>query len=321
MWQAFRRSKKDECSKTRDMLSGYMDRGLDPEEEARVEEHLSTCRGCREELESLRATVALLRHMPEVTPSKSFAVAPVKPLPGRRALPALRLAAAGAVVLLVLAFAADWTGLFQGGIVSNPRYGADTLDFGNAEMIEEGESYWVVAGAANSLSDNSAVPVDLVVPDHTDNVQVALESLETNGIMYATSSVTDEGPQLVLTEGVSGTGAWGEPRAYSVVSADDAGYSPFATNDSSRTLSFKAIIDEQDGVFLNMVPATSDNSVLYSFPLGDAHREVKPADDDDWLRFLELNLIALVVVLGGATAALWLRRRRARAAEASYNRR
>ncbi len=86
MWRAFRRFKKDECSRTRGMLSGYMDRRLNPEELARVEEHLRTCQGCREELESLRATVALLHRLPEVTPSRSFAVAPVAPVPGRRAL-------------------------------------------------------------------------------------------------------------------------------------------------------------------------------------------------------------------------------------------
>ncbi len=84
MWRAFRRSKKDRCSGTRGALSGYVDGHLNPEEEARIEEHLNTCRGCREDLESLRATVALLRSLPEVTPSRSFAVAPVKPLPGRR---------------------------------------------------------------------------------------------------------------------------------------------------------------------------------------------------------------------------------------------
>ena len=113
MWRAFRRSEKNECSKTRDLLSGYMDQRLNPEEVAHVEGHLGTCPGCREEMESLRATVALLHRLPEVTPSRSFAVSPVRPLPGRRALPALRFATAGVVLLLVLAFAADQTNVVE----------------------------------------------------------------------------------------------------------------------------------------------------------------------------------------------------------------
>jgi len=38
--------------------------------------------------------------------------------------------------------------------VSNPRYGADTLDFGGKEMIEEGDSFWVVAGVKHRLPFN-----------------------------------------------------------------------------------------------------------------------------------------------------------------------
>ncbi len=318
MWQAFRRFKKDECSRTRAMLSGYMDRRLNPEELTRVEEHLRTCQGCREELESLRATVALLHRLPEVTPSRSFAVAPVKPVPGRRALRGLRFATAGAAVLLVLAFAADRTDLFQQNPFSNPQFGPSTLDFGSARTSEEGESYWVVSGVKNSVDPQSETPVDvdLVVPDGSDNVYVAVRSLTYDGVIYGTvEAVPDETLQLVVTESASEADARGEADEYTVVQGSAVQPSKFATNSTEAPSAIDSIIKGQVGTYLNMVPAASDNSVLYSFYLERPQREFKAAPDHDWLRPLEYGLIGMVVVLGGATLALWFRQRRRKAAE------
>jgi hypothetical protein len=309
MWRAFRRSEKDECSKTRDLLSGYMDQRLNPEEVAHVEGHLRTCPGCREELESLRATVALLHRLPEVTPSRSFAVAPVRPLPGRRALPALRFATAGVVLLLVLAFAVDQTNLFHAGDPS-------TLSFGPAVTSEEEEAYWTVPGERNEIADPEAMTkaseVNLVVPDGSDNVDVAVNSLATDGVIYgAIEFGPDEVPQLVLTEGDTGAATRADAVQFTVVSDSGAKQSPFATNSAEVTSYLDSIMEGQDGPFLNMVPV-SDNEVLYSFDLNGAQREVKAARDNDWLRPLEYGLIGLAVILGGATAALWLRQRRQR---------
>ena len=314
MWQAFWRP-KDECSRIRDVLSGYVDRGLSTEETARVEEHLSRCQGCREELESLRATVALLHRLPEVTPSRRFALAPVKPMLGRRVLPALRFAAAGTALLLVLAFAADWTGLFRGGIVSNPRFGADTLDFGGNEMIEEGDSFWVVAGVVNSLSDNAQGSMDLVVPNHTDNVYVAVDSLVDDGVIYgAMESDPDEVPQIALMRVDEGTASGEDLEKLAVVTASSSEEHRFSTNDGA-TYYWSSIIEKQDASYLNML--SSDNSELYSFNLKAAKKEVMAAKETDWLRPLEYSLIGLVAVLGVAMAALWLRQRRARVIEVS----
>jgi len=311
MWRAFRRSEKDECSKARELLSGYMDQRLNPEEVAHVEGHLRTCLGCREELESLRATVALLHRLPEVAPSKSFAVAPVRPLPGRRALTALRFATAGAVLLLVLAFAADRTDLFQ-------QRGPSTLSYGPAVISEEEEAYWLVPGEIrNSVDPSSETPVNLVVPDQTDNVDAAVNSLATGGVVYGNMvSIPDEVPQLVLTEGENGTSTRGEAEQFTVVSGSGDTQNKFATSDAAVPSALDSIIKGQDGLFLNMVPVGSDN-VLYSFDLGESQREVKAARENDWLRPLEYGLLGLAMVLGGAAVALWLRQRRARVVEVS----
>jgi hypothetical protein len=321
MWQSFRRFKKDECSRTRAMLSGYIDRRLNPEELTQVEEHLRTCQGCREEQESLRATVVLLHRLPEVTPSRSFALAPVKQLPGRMVLPALRFATAGAVLLLVAAFAVDGTGAFEGGIVSNPRYDSDALGIWGAGVTsEEGDSYWVVAGEENNIDAKSLTRVELVVPDGSDNVETAVKSLTSNGVVRAnTVAFPDEVAQIALMEGEEGSVHAGEVVEFAVVTASDNDRSPFATNSTEAKSALDSIMEKQIGTYLNMVPAASDNNVLYSFNLGKAQKEVIAAKDTDWLRFLEYNLIGLVVVLGWATAALWLRQRRARVTEVSDN--
>ena len=317
MWRAFRRSEKDECSKTRDMLSGYADRRLNPEDAARVEGHLRTCLGCREELESLRATVALLHRLPEVTPSRSFAVAPVRPLPGRRALPALRFATAGVVLLLVLAFAADRTDLFRQNPLSNPNFGPSTLDFGPAKTSEEGEAYWSVAGVKNSVDPDSETPVELVVPDGSDNVVMAVTSLAVanNGVLYGKAVMSYEVAQVVLSEGGEGSGGGGEVEQFTVVPAPVDEESSFATNDAGTTgnaLVWRSYMVGQDGPYLNML--NSDNSQFYSFDLSNSRREFKTAPGHDWLRLVQYGLIGLAVILGGATAALWLRQRRQRVA-------
>lgn len=316
MWRAFRRSEKDECSKARELLFGYMDQRLSPEEVARVEGHLRTCLRCREELVSLRAMVALLHRLPEVTPSRSFAVAPVRPVPGRRALTALRFATAGAVLLLVLAFAADRTELFKDGMLSSPQYGPSTLDFGSTGSSEEGEPYWLVSGVRNSIDLQSETPVELVVPDHTDNVDAAVTSLATDGVVYgAMESGPHEVLQLVLMEAESEGATRGDAEAFAVVPASSDTHGKFATNDAAVPSALDSIMRGQEGSYLNIL--SSDNEELYSFNLGDSRREVKAARDNDWLRPLEYGLIGLVVVLGGATAALWLKQRRARAVEVS----
>ncbi|TFH47716.1 MAG: hypothetical protein E4G89_07485, partial [Methanothrix sp.] len=296
MWRAFRRSEKDECSKTRELLSGYMDQRLNPEEVAHVEGHLRNCPGCREELEWLRATVVLLHRLPEVTPSRSFAVAPVRPLPGRRALPAFRFATAGVVLLLVLAFAGDQTNMFHAGDPS-------TLSFGPAVTSEEEEAYWTVPGERNEIADPEAMTkaseVNLVVPDGSDNVYTAVNSLVTAGVLYGSVvSSPDEVPQLVLEEdaeaaSLSATSAQAFLVAAQANDNADGGTNRFSINGEDS----KGTVDGQNGAVLNMVPV-SDNNVLYSFDLKEAQREVKAAGDNDWLRPLQYGLIGLVVILG-----------------------
>lgn len=100
-------------------LAEYLDGRLAGTPLARVDQRLASCATCREELDSLRTTVSLLNHLPEVVPTRSFTMAtpppqPALPLPS----PLFRMpqwayagAAATAAVVLAALISADATGV------------------------------------------------------------------------------------------------------------------------------------------------------------------------------------------------------------------
>ncbi|NLE89327.1 MAG: hypothetical protein GX602_00070, partial [Dehalococcoidales bacterium] len=60
--------------KEREQLTSYIDGELGDKEQAQLELHLESCRSCREEYDSLRQTVSLLQHMPEVSSERTFRI-------------------------------------------------------------------------------------------------------------------------------------------------------------------------------------------------------------------------------------------------------
>ena len=95
----------DRHRRWQEKLSAYIDERLDPSGRQELERHLAECSSCQEELESLRATVALLRQMPQMPVPRSFRLTEA-PLP--RTLPwtvryvaPLRYATAAAAVLFL----------------------------------------------------------------------------------------------------------------------------------------------------------------------------------------------------------------------------
>ena len=103
------------------MLSDYIDGELEPGARDALEEHLAGCPSCSEELESLRATVLMLRRMPEVEAPRSFRLAPepastATPFPERPVfLWAMRVSTALAVVAFTVMVAGNVSGLWEGG--------------------------------------------------------------------------------------------------------------------------------------------------------------------------------------------------------------
>lgn len=67
---------------TMEQLSAFLDKQLPPSEQAFVDAHLHSCKQCRLALADLRATVALVRAMPQPALPRSFTLpANVTPLP------------------------------------------------------------------------------------------------------------------------------------------------------------------------------------------------------------------------------------------------
>lgn len=112
--------------KLRESLSAYLDGELSPAQARAVESHLERCRACREELEGLRMVARTLRSLPQVDPSRSFALGPEaadlakRPSPLRRLEVGLRLATAGLAVALAIVLVADLRG---GGPGQSPQEG------------------------------------------------------------------------------------------------------------------------------------------------------------------------------------------------------
>ncbi|MBI4302034.1 MAG: zf-HC2 domain-containing protein [Chloroflexi bacterium] len=113
-----KRWRKNQHQRVLQLLSEYIDGRLSREKVLMVEEHTQKCASCRQYLESLRTTVALLHRVADVEPPRSFALseteasAPSSSL-ARLQPKALRWATAFTAFLLVLVFAGDSLHLFE----------------------------------------------------------------------------------------------------------------------------------------------------------------------------------------------------------------
>lgn len=145
------------------MLSEYLDGRLNPGSKAKADRELASCAVCREELDSLQATVSLLELLPEVPLPRSFtlAAAPAMENHGRPAdrpgpwfLSPPSWAYAGAASLAGLALAvlisADATGLLMSGA---------TLEATTAAEAPTAVFESRAAAPPSSLQDASATPV------------------------------------------------------------------------------------------------------------------------------------------------------------------
>jgi hypothetical protein len=104
-------------------LTEYMDDRLEAGALVRADRQLASCEVCRDELESLRGAVVLLRQLPMEAPRRSFTMAAPPPeLVRYRPAPPLRLpqwafagAASVAAIVLAVLVSADATGLLAPG--------------------------------------------------------------------------------------------------------------------------------------------------------------------------------------------------------------
>lgn len=109
-------------SRLRGLLSSYIDDRVSDAEARQVQQHVSACEDCRSELDSLRGTVGLLRTLPQLEASRSFALTeePAPVGPSRHTPWAAALATSVAGLLLVALLLGDVLGILTQSGASKP---------------------------------------------------------------------------------------------------------------------------------------------------------------------------------------------------------
>ena len=155
---------KNRHGRWQERLSAYLDAQLEPLERRKLERHLASCNSCREELESLRATVALLRRVPQVAVPRSFRLTE-EPMPVgvpwtvRYTVP-LRYAAAAAGLLFLVVAVGDLV-TSDGGLTRPVGPEQDAVSPPPADApVTEAASQEIEAPSALS-----AVPEEEVLPE------------------------------------------------------------------------------------------------------------------------------------------------------------
>ncbi|NQW24167.1 MAG: hypothetical protein HQ475_12055 [SAR202 cluster bacterium] len=153
-----------------DTLSEYLDGRLQGTGLERVEQRLGECDACRQELEELQATVAMMRQLPMETPRRSFVMSAPPPEPVR-SQPFLVLRApnwvyAGAASVAALALAVTVSMDATGGLSSDPL----RRDFAVTAMSPAPESDQTIttigtsggaAEATSGLGDTEMAPTSM----------------------------------------------------------------------------------------------------------------------------------------------------------------
>lgn len=163
-----------------DALSDFVSGEGTPEWRAAVDAHLATCEVCREDVRTLRGTVALLHALPQIAPPVSFQLGPEyerrTPASGSsapakivRLLPVVRVLSIAAVLLfLVIGGVSFYEGRIQGDnagskITSNaavPTSTSETTSSGAAFEESEGETSSDTAPKSAAVAPSQGGVVD-----------------------------------------------------------------------------------------------------------------------------------------------------------------
>ncbi len=193
MFDFLRRRTQTEHEACQDNLSAFLDGQLSAREHSRVERHLQGCKACREDLESLRQTVSLLRSVPMLQPPRSFFI-PAGEVAKQRQVRRRRLsyvylqaATAVATVLLVLMVSGDAILRFLpaqpaaqmsrvGAVTVSQEPSADTVA---AETLGTAQTVEVAAPAEQLAAPPTGLPTEapLTQPQSaaTETVQAVLQ--------------------------------------------------------------------------------------------------------------------------------------------------
>ena len=207
-------------------LSAYLDGRVKGPAQARLERSLAECGVCREELASLRATVALVRQLPLEAPGRSFVMAapprqPAHPRPSplaRASMWAYAGAASLAAILLTVLVSADATGVLAPGQPTGTGDSAVVLD--TAE--ESAESAPAEAADVLVMAEPTAAAEPAAIVDD-------MEAMADSAPAEAADTLATTEP----TAAMESAEAFDEPEA---MAADDSAAEPADTLDDSDAM-------------------------------------------------------------------------------------
>lgn len=202
-----------ECTRIKELVSEYVDGMLDAQTEARVEEHLSTCKACKEELSALKALVKELRGLESVEAPKDFLdqvhermeprfslkkIVRALFVPARVKIP-LELATAAAMVVLVI-------GILK---VQQPKQRTEDVPRVSRQLRIAGKSGTGSAPAKpttqkGTLKSEPSLEAVALQPLERQSTPIELALLltpELSGRAYAPSEAMDVAPVLKKAEG------------------------------------------------------------------------------------------------------------------------
>lgn len=148
-----------------DNLSEYLDGRLSVAAASRIDRHLAECAACRQELDTLRTTVSLLRRMPELSLPRSFilpgpppaAVAVRPPVPLRMPQWVYSGAAAAAALVLAVLVSADASGFLSSAPPGESRETAAALQAAPERRQRDGGATTIEMAAPKAPVENQAV--------------------------------------------------------------------------------------------------------------------------------------------------------------------
>ncbi len=280
----------DRHRRLRAQLSVYIDGELDAAAAARLEVHLEECRRCRRELDELRATVAVLRELPEAEAPRSFVLTPGRAAAPRRVAPApaplafgVRIAAAGVAAALAAVVVVDVGDFGGNGAMDDAPGGAFMTQMADRERegLEEARTADGAEAGEGEDASSAARPATGGAPD-------------------ASEPKPDDADMDLPLPDAAGTPAAEDAGATAMSETDDAAETPAAPPDEPKQLYSSGTPD----VAPDEAEAPAD-----ARDEGEAAAGAPDGDGIDALTAAEIGLAAVLVVLVAGSFVLAFARR------------
>ena len=296
-----------------DTLSEYLDGRLQGRPLERVESQLGDCDACRQDLEALRATVAVLQALPMEAPRRSFVMSAPPPEPARArpnvALRAPNWVYAGAASVAALALAVTISVDATGGL-SSETFNQDTVVTASAPTAESAVQPASRSAETSGPSEDTSAPQQLAAaapvappPEQSDQEETAAGGAADFGagagatgsgeaaaaVAAAGAPPPDEG--TTLTQAAAPPVVAPEPE---IVGAD--GGDSTITSQSAKNLTPEEPVIEE-------LPEELA-------PVGDLIDDVLISGTSIWWRVLEVVVGALAVLFSAGLVLRWRAGRR-----------